>query len=75
MKREEFLAELNEMVQAEEDLTENTVLDNIEAWDSLALVSTLTLFQRFFGFRPDLNILHNAKTPAEILDLANEYYK
>lgn len=75
MKREEFLIELNEMVQAEEDMIETTILESIDEWDSLALVSSLALFQRSFGFRPDLNSLHNAKTTADVLNLANGYYK
>ena len=75
MKREEFLKLIEETIDADDELTEDSVLDNIEDWDSLSVISVLALINKHFGFRPQVNDLKNCKTIKDVLDLANGKYE
>ena len=44
MTKQEFIEKLRENIQTSMDLDENTLLDDIPEWDSLAMLGLLSLF-------------------------------
>ena len=51
MTRQEFCVELQEMLQCEETLHEETILSDLEEWDSLSIMILITFFDKKFGQR------------------------
>lgn len=74
MNKEEFLKEIIRQTEIEQEIDENTKLEDIENWDSLAAIKLISLFNNAFKFRPDINELLACESIKEILDLAKDYY-
>lgn len=51
MNRAEFLEEMTDVLQTEEDLTFDTVLADLEEWDSLSIMSTMAFLDKNFGIK------------------------
>lgn len=49
MNKQEFIDELVEILQLESELSENTVLNELEEWDSMAYLGVMSLFDMEFG--------------------------
>lgn len=75
MKKEEFLKKIIEAVEIEEEINENTLLEEIEEWDSLAAVTTLALFNKCLGLKVAASDIKDAKTVGDILKCGNEKYE
>lgn len=66
MNREEFLEKMKDLMQTEEDITCETVLENILEWDSLAKMSTLAFLDNDFGVKLTFNDFSEIKTIEDI---------
>lgn len=75
MKKEEFLKKIIDAVEIEEEINENTELEEIEEWDSLAAVTTLALFNKHLGIKITANDIKDAKTIGDILKLGESKYE
>ena len=75
MKRADFLKEVIDTVEIEEDINESTVLDDIEEWDSLASVTTLALFKQKLGLSIGAQDVKKCKTVKDLLDLGSAKYE
>lgn len=75
MKKEEFLAEFIDACEIEENITEATVLDDLEEWDSLAAVTTLALFKKQLGLNIGAQDIKNCKTIKDLIDLGAAKYE
>ena len=51
MTRDEFLIEMQDVLQTEETLTIDTVLTDLAEWDSLAVMATMAFLDRNFGVK------------------------
>ncbi|EAK9946144.1 acyl carrier protein [Campylobacter lari] len=49
MKKTDFIKKLEELLQIDYSLDENTILENIEEYDSLALLSLSVLYDQEFN--------------------------
>ena len=49
MTREEFAAEMADVLQTEAELTMDTVLADLEEWDSLSIMATMAFVNKNFG--------------------------
>ena len=49
MSKEEFLIEMQDVLQTEVELTMDTILDNLDEWDSLSMMSTVAFLGKNFG--------------------------
>lgn len=74
MKRSEFLENIIEVVEIENEVTESTVLADIKEWDSLAAVTTLALFNKKLGLKIPASEIAKCATVADLLDLGNSQY-
>lgn len=70
MNKKQFLQNLQEMLQTETELNGNTVLTNIADWDSLAILTTVTFFDKNFGIILDINDINQCKTIADLMQKA-----
>ncbi|RDU60759.1 acyl carrier protein [Helicobacter marmotae] len=70
MTQEEFLAHLSDALQRDEALEPNMELAQIEEWDSLALISTIALFESLFNQRINGNTLSACQYVRDIIALA-----
>lgn len=67
MSKEEFLVQMQDVLQTETELTMETVLDELDEWDSLSMMATMAFLDKNFGIK--LKIA-DIKTLATIGDIA-----
>ena len=75
MKRSDFLKEIIDAIEIEKGIGEETVLDDIEEWDSLAAVTTLALFKQKLGLNVGAQDVKKCRTVKELLDLGSSKYE
>ena len=51
MTRGEFLNEMTDVLQTEEELSFDTVLTDLDEWDSLAVMATMAFLDKSFGVK------------------------
>ncbi len=69
MNNTEKLALLEEMMELDSDsLTENTVLEDLSEWDSMAALSLIVLVDENFGKKLSANQIKSFKTIKDILN-------
>ena len=67
MTNEEFLIQMQDVLQTEIELTMETALDELDEWDSLSMMATMAFLDKNFGVK--LKIA-DIKTLATIGDIA-----
>jgi len=70
MEFENFLKELAQVLELEE-LTENTALDS-QIWNSLSLISVITLIDENYDVRINTEKIQNCNTVKDLLKLIEE---
>lgn len=70
MTKADFLARLQEMLQTDAALAGDTVLGDLEEWDSLAFMLLIAFFDKQFGIRITFDEVRACATPADIIRLA-----
>ena len=66
MDRNEFLKNLADVLQTDEELTFDTELESLEDWDSLAIMATIAFLDKKFGVKTVINDYKNIKTINDI---------
>lgn len=66
MTREEFLAEMQEVLQTDDTLTAETVLDDLVEWDSLSMMATMAFLDKNFGVKVGLKDFKEMSTIGDI---------
>jgi acyl carrier protein len=66
MTRDEFLVEMQDVLQTEKTLTVDTVLDDLVEWDSLSMMSTLAFLTQNFGVNVGLRDFKEMSTIGDI---------
>ncbi len=51
MSKEEFLVQMQDVLQTETELTMETVLDELDEWDSLSMMATMAFLDKNFGIK------------------------
>jgi acyl carrier protein, putative len=70
MTRDEFLVEMQDVLQTEEDLTLDMPLAEIPEWDSLAIMSTMAFLDSRMGVKTGMADYAAMKTIGDIADKA-----
>ena len=70
MTRNEFLGALQDMLQTDAALSEDTPLAELEEWDSLAFMVVIAFFDKNFAKKLTFEDLSACKTPAALINLA-----
>lgn len=66
MNKEEFLEELQDVLQTEEELTLETVLADLVEWDSLAVMATMAFLDKEFGVKTTMKDYKQISTIEDI---------
>ena len=72
MKTEEFLIELEDVLQREEPCAIDDVLEDYEEWDSLSKMAVMAYYKKNFSIDVTLNTLGALKTVSDLIKLAGE---
>ncbi len=67
MTKEEFLSEMQEVLQTDVTLTNETVLDELEEWDSLSIMATMAFLDKNFGVKMKLADFKEIATIGDIM--------
>ena len=70
MTRDEFLTEMQDVLQTEDVLNAETVLSDLAEWDSLAMMATMAFLDKNFGVKVGLKDFKEMSTIADIMDKA-----
>ena len=54
MTRDEFLTEMQEVLQTDADLAFNVVLEELEEWDSLSVMATMAFLEKNFNVKTSM---------------------
>ena len=54
MTRDEFLTEMQDVLQTDEELSFGTALKELEEWDSLAVMATMAFLDKTFGVKTSM---------------------
>lgn len=66
MNREDFLESFKDVLQTEEEINFDTMLGNIEEWDSLSMISTVAFLDKDFSVKVSIDDIKNFKTVEDI---------
>lgn len=69
MDKQQFLNDLEDILQREKPCTENDNLDEYEEWDSLSQMSLIAYMDRTFGVKLGFDNFENVKTVADLIEL------
>ena len=67
MTKEDFLNELTKLTGTPRAITENMLLTDIPEWDSLAAMSTVSLFEEKLGKEIDLAAIEKMTSVSDLL--------
>ena len=70
MNKEEFLKEIENILQSDNQLSFNTELSEIEEWDSLSRMTLMVFLQNNFNIKVTLSELQELKTVNDIAQKA-----
>lgn len=66
---EKFIEQMVDMLDTEEEITMDTVLDELDEWDSLSFVSFLAMANAAYGKKLNAIDVKNAETVADLYEL------
>ena len=66
MNRTEFLEKMQDVLQMEDELTFDTVLEDLDEWDSLAMMAVTAFLDKNFNLKLTFNDFKNFKTVEDI---------
>lgn len=66
MTREDFLVEMQDVLQRDDALTFEMSLEDIEEWDSLSIMATMAFLDRNFGIKTTFSDYRAMKTIEDI---------
>jgi acyl carrier protein len=66
MTKEEFLVEMQDVLQIEKSLTMETVLTDLPEWDSLSVMATMAFLSKNFGIKSTMSDYKVMKTIGDI---------
>ena len=68
MTKEEFLVEMQDVLQTDDTLTPETVLGDLAEWDSLSMMATMAFFDKNFGVKIGLKDFKEMNTMSDLID-------
>jgi acyl carrier protein len=71
MTKEEFLVQMQDVLQTDAELSMETVLDELDEWDSLSMMATMAFLDKNFGVKLKIVDLKALGTIGDIASKAN----
>ena len=72
MKKEDFLVELEDLLQRDDPCNEEDDLNDYEEWDSLSKMSIMAYYSKNFGIKLSLDSFRNINTVSDLIKLAGD---
>lgn len=72
MTDQEFVQNIKEILDCGRELTADTVLETVDEWDSLAMLSVMAFFKQTFNVSPGFQEMKGAKTIADLILLTKK---
>lgn len=69
MNEEIFIEKMMDILDAEEEITMDTQLDDVEEWDSLSVVSYVAMANTAFGKKIEPKTVREAETIRDLYEL------
>ncbi|WP_027327676.1 acyl carrier protein [Helicobacter pametensis] len=69
MTQQEFLTHIQDALQRDEELAPSMRLDSLEEWDSLAIVSMISLYDTLFNLKVTGNQLRDCQTIQDLIQI------
>ena len=66
MTKDEFLREMVDVLQMEDEINFDTVLETLSEWDSLSVMATVAFLDNSFGVKTTLSDYREMKTIGDI---------
>ena len=66
MTKEEFLEQMQDVLQTDAELAYETVLGELDEWDSLSMMATMAFLDKNFGVKVKISDLKSLATIADI---------
>ncbi|MBR4159109.1 MAG: acyl carrier protein [Spirochaetia bacterium] len=66
MTREDFLREMVDVLQTEDEITLDTALADLAEWDSLSVMATMAFLDKTFGVKTTMKDYKDMKTIGDI---------
>lgn len=66
MNTQEFLTEMQDVLQTDEELSMDTVLDDLDEWDSLSVMATMAFLEKSFGVKTTMKDYKEMETIGDI---------
>lgn len=70
MTKEEFLEQMQDVLQTDDALTAETVLDDLSEWDSLAMMATMAFLDKNFGVKVGVKDFMYMNTMSDLMGKA-----
>lgn len=72
MTNEEFIKNVEEILELDTKLTMDTMLESLDVWDSLAMLTMITFFNHTLGVSPTFQEMRAVKTVSDLLALSKK---
>ena len=66
MTKDDFLKEMVDVLQAEDEITLDTALADLDEWDSLSMMATMAFLDKAFGVKTTMKDYKDMKTIGDI---------
>jgi len=66
MTKDEFLEQMQDVLQTDVELAYETVLDELDEWDSLAIMATMAFLDKNFGVKTSIKDYREMSTIGDI---------
>ena len=66
MNTQEFLTEMQDVLQTEDELSMDTVLEDLDEWDSLSIMATMAFLEKSFGVKTTMKDYKEMTTIGDI---------
>lgn len=70
MDKKEFLSKLQDVIETEEELSEDIVLDELDEWDSLAAMAVMAFFNKTLSITLLPSEIKDMNTVTDLLNKA-----
>ena len=67
MTKDEFLVQMQDVLQTDDNLTVETVLNDLAEWDSLAMMATMAFLDKNFGVKVGIKDFMEMSTMSDLM--------
>ena len=70
MNKENLIEIIQQTLETPDDITENTMLEDLDEFDSLGILSLIVMYKKY-GASPSIEIISSAKKVSDLIEMFN----